>query len=172
MTKYEPIDSAFLIRRLNQLRKPYEIDITSEDYYVGVSPEMLDKNCKCKLELGQWYIHDYYDHLWSLLAIHKDKVGVTLKFDRETEETTNYGFLKSETVNDFLENSDGNGNDNDAVCFDDLEIVSNDEVWTFGRGSEGMLVFTHQTNNLIDAFLITDESFIEYIINDELDQFS
>jgi len=155
------IESQDLIEKLNEiLDNPYSIEISSENYYVGVYPEILNKSCKCRLSLGKWTIYDYYDHRWSLFGIRDNKASVTLKLDRKTEDASHYGFLTEETVNEFVENYDEDDNYG-------LEISADDQLWTFGRGDDEMLIYNHKNNGIVDAFFITNTDFLDLL--NELD---
>jgi len=89
---------------------------------MGWLPEFLEKSSLCKLSTGSWKIYNYYDHMWSLLAVHdnikidaetknnsKSKVDPILTLDRMTDESPRYGFAKETSFNKILKECEEDG---------------------------------------------------------------
>ena len=162
-----------LVSKFNQIDDggPSVMDIKSSRYYVGVFPEFIDKSCLCKMSTGSWKIYDYFDHTWSLFAVHenledetKTDTSLTLTLDRKTAYAQSYGFVKKDMVEEILEEYQDDLSD---PCVEEAfnGILTTDHVFSTGRGEDEMMIYTHKTKGYVDALFITNEQFMEWFTN-------
>lgn len=151
-------------------------------WYVGTTNEFLDKIGILPLKSGKWKYVDYYDHAWSMCAIHKNySLKSEVEFQRETQMDSDYGFIDEKNRQKVLswikeeEDEFDEKLDMDRIqeLFRDSYQSENYHV-TFGRGETEFYIYVAENDEgEVIAWGIFTDSVLDVIDdkNEELYQF-
>lgn len=123
------------------------------------------------LEAGKWAIGDYYDHLWSIWAyLEGHDKSTPLSFVRETDGSSNYGFMPESGLETFRESiaqeiREQIDSEEEIEMRRKVELLSDidDGLITFGRGETEYRLYIARKNDKVVAWALLIDQVVEEV---------